>query len=253
MKITEAFSDSNVACHPSRCVNGKCRQTNQCVSGLPVVASPPIFAAIGAAIFGGADAHLVGATAFPLDHPRTIVAFTGLAGSGKSTAAAHLVNRYGYQRVRFAGPLKAMLAALGCTPDEIDGHLKETPCDLLGGKTPRQAMQTLGTEWGRDLVTPDLWIRAWQAALAKVPAGVNVVVDDCRFPNEAAAIKAAGGFIVNIDRPGAGAGAAGHSSEGQRLPIDMTVHNTTTEKGLLYSIDELAADISWIERPQPAA
>ena len=33
--------------------------------------------------------------------PRRIIAFTGLAGSGKSTAALHLVNQ-GWTRVRFA-------------------------------------------------------------------------------------------------------------------------------------------------------
>lgn len=188
---------------------------------LPVVASPPLAPAT----------------------PRTIIAFTGLAGSGKSTAAAHLVNRYGYTRVRFAGPLKAMLAALGCTPDEIDGHLKETPCDLLCGKTPRQAMQWLGTEFGRDMIGPDLWIRAWKAALARTSG--PVVVDDCRFPNEAAAIRAAGGVMIRIERPGAGAGAAGHSSEGQQLPAAATIHNTTSEKGLLYAVDELVSDLGW--------
>jgi hypothetical protein len=68
----------------------------------------------------------------------------------------HLVNHRGFARVRFAGPLKAMMAALGCTNAEIDGDRKEVPCDLLGGKSPRWAMQTLGTEWGRKLIGDDL-------------------------------------------------------------------------------------------------
>lgn len=237
-----------MTCAPAKCDTGDCVE--------PRVG---IFTAIGAAIFGR---PLLG-DPFPMPcsyvlkspplapaAPRTIIAFTGLAGSGKSTAAAHLVNRYGYTRVRFAGPLKAMLAALGCTPDEIDGHLKEQPCDLLGGKTPRFAMQQLGTEWGRDTITPDLWIRAWQAALART-AG-NVVVDDCRFPNEAEAVQAAGGVIIQIERPGAGAGAAGHSSEGQQLPAAVTIHNTGSENDLLFAVDELVSDLSWSERLQPA-
>lgn len=173
--------------------------------------------------------------------PRTLIAFTGLAGSGKSTAAAHLVNHHGFQRIRFAGPLKAMLAALGCTPTEIDGDRKEAPCELLGGKTPRHAMQTLGTEWGRDLIASDLWIRAFNAALAKMPVGVPVVVDDCRFPNEAEAVKAAGGIVVRIERPGAGASAAGHKSEGQALATVITLCNTGTEADLFELVDQALA------------
>jgi hypothetical protein len=178
------------------------------------------------------------------DAPRTIIAFTGLAGTGKSTAAAHLADNRGFVRVRFAGPLKAMMAVLGCTEREIDGDLKETPCELLGGKTPRYAMQTLGTEWGRDLIASDLWIRAWNSALSQVPVGVPVVVDDCRFPNEAAAVTAAGGILVNVQRPGAGT-ASVHSSEAHSLPAATTLHNTLSEQNLREQVDVLLRDLSW--------
>jgi hypothetical protein len=185
-----------------------------------------------------------GAVSPPHATQRTIVAFTGLAGSGKSTAAAYLVERHGFQRVRFAGPLKAMMVALGCTHEQIDGSEKETPCDLLGGKTPRHAMQTLGTEWGRNLITPDLWIRAWQNAVAKVPAGVPVVVDDCRFPNEAEAVRFAGGVIVRIERPGAGT-ASVHASEQHVLPAVETLRNIADERYLFDQVDILMMDLSW--------
>lgn len=177
--------------------------------------------------------------------PQMIVAFTGLAGSGKSTAASHLVNAHGFQRVRFAGPLKAMMAALGCTADEIDGSLKEVPCALLGGRTPRHAMQTLGTEWGRNLIADDLWIRAWRAALSDV-GGMSVAVDDCRFPNEAEAVRAAGGLIVRIERPGAGAGAAGHSSEDQAFKSDAKIQNDGSMTEFLIAIDEVVRAWSWV-------
>jgi energy-coupling factor transporter ATP-binding protein EcfA2 len=129
---------------------------------------------------------------------RTIVAFIGPAGCGKSTAAAALIEQ-GYVRHRFAGPLKAMLRALGLTEAEVDGERKEKPCALLGGKTPREAMQSLGTDWGRKMITGDLWLRAW---LDTLPTHGRIVVDDCRFPNEAAAIKSLGGVIVRVHRPG---------------------------------------------------
>lgn len=177
----------------------------------------------------------------PVDMPRVLIAFTGLAGAGKTTAAMHLVKHRGFHRVRFAGPLKAMMAALGLDQTEIDGDRKELPCDLLCGKTPRQAMQWLGTEFGRNLIGPDLWIRAWQAAVAAQPAGVPVVVDDCRFPNEADAIRVLGGTLVRIERPGAGT-ASVHESEQHVLPYDRILQNTTTEWNLRASVDVLIRD-----------
>lgn len=173
--------------------------------------------------------------------PRQLIAFTGLAGSGKSTAALHLVNAHGFTRTRFAGPLKAMMTALGLSHAEIEGHLKERPCALLGGRTPRFAMQTIGTEWGRMTIDEDMWTNAWRAAL---PAAGGVVVDDCRFDNEAAAVKAAGGFIVRIVRPGAGAGAAGHSSEGQDLPWTTEIVNDGSVDEFLAKVDAAVRDLT---------
>lgn len=180
--------------------------------------------------------------------PRLIIGLSGLAGSGKSTAAHHLIHRHGFARVRFAGPLKSMMAALGLTQEQIEGSEKEKPCALLAGKTPRYAMQTIGTEWGRDLIAPDLWIRAWQAAVDALPPGQPVVCDDVRFPNEADAIRAAGGFLVRVERPGAGAGAAGHSSEEQDLGVPTaTMQNTDSIPFLGRLVDALVRDLSWID------
>lgn len=177
---------------------------------------------------------------------RTIIAFTGLAGSGKSTAAAHLVANRGFVRVRFAGPLKAMMAALGLSEAEIDGDRKELPCELLGGKTPRWAMQTIGTEWGRKLIGDDLWTRAWQTAVDRVPAGVPVVVDDCRFPNEGAAIRSLGGVAIRVERAGAGT-ASVHESEAYQIPAVCTIENNGTPSDLYAEVDRAVRDI-WIER-----
>src|ERR1035437_9507797 len=119
---------------------------------------------------------------------RIVVGLCGFIGSGKTTAANHLVEHHGFTRIRFAGPLKAMLAALGLTEEEIDGSLKNDPCDLLCGKTPRYAMQQLGTEWGRELIGPDLWIRAWSSSVEDCGMHSRIIADDVRFPNESAAI-----------------------------------------------------------------
>lgn len=154
-----------------------------------------------------------------------IIGFAGRAGAGKTTAAKHLVQHHGFVRVRFAGPLKAMMRALGCTEEEVDGAGKELPCDLLGGRTPRQAMQWLGTEWGRDMIAPDLWTRAWEYAAAGKP---RVVVDDVRFPNEVEALRRLGGVVIQLLAPGdlePASQAAGHVSERGGLDVDADLFN----------------------------
>jgi hypothetical protein len=243
----------HIGCNVTTCPNGACRFTGQC-KDLQRVASPPLAPEGYCSPTGAAWCETAKITRdgpcddCPEAAPRTIIAFTGLAGSGKSTAAQHLVATRGFQRIRFAGPLKAMMAALGLTHEEIEGSEKETPCALLGGKTPRYAMQTIGTEWGRDLIAQDLWIRAFNAALLQVPAGVPVVIDDCRFPNEAEAVRAAGGLLVRIDRPGVGAGAAGHSSESHVLPTDAALLNYRSAAQLRDDVDNLVSDLSWADR-----
>lgn len=154
-----------------------------------------------------------------------IIGFAGRAGAGKTTAAKHLMEHHGFERVRFAGPLKAMMRALGCTEEEVDGARKEMPCDLLGGRTPRQAMQWLGTEWGREMIAPDLWTRAWEYAAAGKP---RVVVDDVRFPNEVEAVRRLGGVVVQVVSAGEFADAtsfAGHVSERGGLDVNADVIN----------------------------
>ncbi|BAK75371.1 putative deoxynucleotide monophosphate kinase [Pseudogulbenkiania sp. NH8B] len=153
--------------------------------------------------------------------PKVIV-LTGRAGSGKSTIAAELVASHGYTVVKFAGPLKSMLRALGLTDAEIEGDLKEKPCALLGWCTPRHAMQTLGTEWGRNLIDTDLWVAAWQHAVRGVLAsGGRVVVDDCRFRNELSAAMEMGGVAVRLVRDGAGTTA--HVSETGLDAVELPV------------------------------
>ena len=154
------------------------------------------------------------------DNLPPVVAFTGQAGAGKSTAARYLVERHGYKLVKFAAPLKNMMRAIGLTEEEIEGDLKEVPSGKLCGKTPRHAMQTIGTQWGRDCIGADFWIRLWLAEAAKHE---RVVTDDCRFPNEAKAVRKAGGDIILI--AGRGGIAGGHESERGCGQYDVLVDN----------------------------
>ncbi|MBW4709561.1 hypothetical protein KX928_17380 [Roseobacter sp. YSTF-M11] len=150
-----------------------------------------------------------------------LIGLVGRAGAGKSTAA-EIIAAEGFTRTRFAAGLKSMLTALYasaglCSAEitrRIEGDLKETPDAILGGKSPRQAMITLGTEWGRDLITPGLWVSIWEArARSILTAGSSAVVEDVRFPNEIEAIRRLGGLIVYIERRDAPGTSISHASE----------------------------------------
>jgi len=142
-----------------------------------------------------------------------LIGLMGYAGSGKSTVARILMEHHGFAYGRFAGPLKAMLAALLHNAGEnaetiermIDGNLKDLPSPALSGRSPRHAMQTLGTEWGRDCMAPDFWLDQAEAGIDRhLSDGIPVVLDDVRFGNEADLIRAKGGVVLLVKRPGIG-------------------------------------------------
>ena len=156
--------------------------------------------------------------------PRVIGICGNGPGVGKSTLAEYLRDYHGYFIVKFARPLKAMMRALfveagyseGAAWDMIEGEGKEIPLpESWGGKTPRYLMQTLGTEWGRMLVSDAFWVELGKRQVLREWRGGNVVVDDMRFVNEEAALRE--GFpnftSVYVHRPDFGA-PTGHVSEG---------------------------------------
>jgi hypothetical protein len=154
---------------------------------------------------------------------KIVVAFIGPAGSGKSEAAKYIDRAFGFERTRFANPLKNMLKlGLGLTHEQVDGDQKEVPTDKLCGRTPRHAMKTLGTEWGRDQIHPDLWAEAWYNTLPNVP---RVSVDDMRFPNEHKLVKKRmRGTVIRIQRAGYEYDPC-HPSEAHQLEPDYIVYN----------------------------
>ena len=154
-----------------------------------------------------------------------LIAFCGYMGSGKTYAADYLIQKYGYTRVKFAGPLKDMLRTMGLTDDHIEGDLKDKPCDLLEGRTPRWAMQSLGTEWGRDCISPNLWGNLWEREVQDLlKKGKPVVVDDCRFDNEVARVKRLKGLVCLLTNPTSEI-AGQHPSEALPENPDITMVN----------------------------
>lgn len=170
---------------------------------------------------------------------KIIIGFAGQAGAGKSTAARILRDHAGFTVLPFAGPLKAMTRAFGLTAAEMT-LFKEVPLDRLNGKSPRQFMQFLGTEFGRNLIGENVWVDAWRESLGESAVehfgDILACADDVRFENEAAAIRAEGGLVVRIERESAGsATGSSHASEAG-VVADLTIQNDGDEDAFTAQI-----------------
>ena len=81
-----------------------------------------------------------------------IIAICGAKRSGKDVLAEHLVNKYNYERVAFANPLKIAVKNLFNFDDDQVGIGKDEGTDRKDivderwGITPRAALQFFGTE-----------------------------------------------------------------------------------------------------------
>ena len=159
--------------------------------------------------------------------PYPIIGIAGRARAGKSTAAELLLRMgAGKYLYGFADPLRAMLkAGLGIDLDNPYWQMrKEDPLPEFGGHSPRSLLQSLGTEWGRQMVDANLWLTL--AGRALLQRGPGMIVADCRFDNEAVWIRAQGGVVLHLER-GAAPKVRDHASEAgvQRLPGDLHLFN----------------------------
>lgn len=167
-----------------------------------------------------------------------VIGITGKAGAGKNLAGSLVP---GATVIQLADPIYEMLAVmLGVTVERLrEREFKESPVAWVG-KSPRELLQTLGTEWGRNTIRQDLWIIVAKRRIADMlEAGRRpVVVADVRFDNEAEMIHDHGGVVWKIlrndDRD-----SDGHSSEAgiSSSLIDRTIFNTGTVADLRAAVD----------------
>ena len=138
-----------------------------------------------------------------------IIGTIGFIGCGKGTVADILVEKKGFTKLAFADAVKDATAAIFGWPrallegdTEESRNFRETRDEWWSEKTgkyitPRYMLQLMGTEAGRDVFHPDLWILALEKKLGMYQ---NVVISDVRFPNEIAFIQRMGGFVVRVKR-----------------------------------------------------
>ena len=171
-----------------------------------------------------------------------IIAICGHKFSGKSTVARLLHNATGYEVRSFATPLKKMVCALvGCTMDDLEDYdykeNTEVPEHLWaycanGKHTIRALMQGLGDLMRKE--NPDVFIEC------TLNSKDDFLVSDCRFPNEARAVKARGGIVIKVVRPDAKSSDT-HQSETliDKIEADYTLWNDTTLENLVANVDAL--------------
>jgi len=164
-----------------------------------------------------------------------LIGLTGLKQSGKTTAARYLRDTFAYHQADFASPIRSMVADMIGTTVEAMEQIKEQPHPVLGGRTPRYAMQSLGTEWGRQMIHPDVWVLAMTQQIRTSP---RLVIADVRFDNEAELILRHGGHIIEIIRPGLTRDP--HASEAgiSRHYIRTTIVNDASRIHLYDRIDD---------------
>lgn len=196
-----------------------------------------------------------------MESPR-IIGLGGAKGAGKDTAAKLLGERFGFEPIAFADPLRDMLYQLNpiVHTDLIHGTFLDRwrvrelvdawGWDHAKQSTPevRLLLQRLGTEAGRQVLGDDVWVHALIERLpdeAKHPwlpreRARRFAVTDVRFPNEQEAIRGFGGECWLVMNPEAPINDD-HPSEqlaADRAAWDRIVVNDST----LYDLDQRLAD-----------
>ncbi len=139
-----------------------------------------------------------------------IIGICGLQGSGKDTLGSILIQKYGFVKLSYAGILKDIVALLfGWDREMVEGSTKESrewreKVDEwwasrlnMPNLTPRYVLQYFGTDLFRNHFHNDIWVAAVERQLYKHK---NVVITDCRFPNEINILKSHGAKLIKITR-----------------------------------------------------
>lgn len=203
-----------------------------------------------------------------------IIGISGLAGSGKDTAADILVSQLGAVKISLADVMKRICQETFDFSEEqlwgpsekrnesdkryMRGYEGSQPIYL----SPRVALQFLGTDWGRNCYE-NVWIDYTLRIADKLLTSNAqysrtkglwldpesqpvkcVVIPDCRFRNEFNAIKATGGKLIRLKRAAAGLQGteALHASETEQQSIRDTEFDYVVENN--GTISELAAKLA---------
>lgn len=186
-----------------------------------------------------------------------LIGLCGFARSGKDSVAKILVNEYGFEQTAFAAVMRQAALALnpiisfeteqGLRPHE----LRYADCiDLWSydkAKTMfpefREFLQRLGTEMGRHIFGQNFWVERTMAIIEASPEK-DWAISDCRFLNEADAVRARGGVVIRVNRDGCEA-ANDHISEHELddYDYDYVIYNEGPLDQLPLIVKDVLEDI----------
>jgi len=136
-----------------------------------------------------------------------LIGVVGFISSGKGTVGEILVE-HGFTKDSFAKPVKDAVSVMFGWPRELlegDTELsrtwREEPDVFWSEKfgrefSPREALQLMGTEAGRQTFHPNIWV----ISLLNRAKGKDVVVTDVRFKNEIDYIQNNEGIVIRVKR-----------------------------------------------------
>lgn len=178
----------------------------------------------------------------------------------------------GWEIKKFAGKLKEIASMLTGIPIQKfeDQEFKKTNLgkqwnapipgeDWQDGKpvdvpmSVRQFLQKLGTDGLRDGLHQNVWVNALFADYTPIHTDhveggfeyPNWILTDCRFPNEAKAVKEKGGIIIRIDRPGVTAVNAHPSETGlDDWAFDAQIINDGSVEDLFFNVKQILEEQS---------
>ncbi len=140
----------------------------------------------------------------------TLIAICGFQGAGKDTLANILIEKYGFTKLSFAGAVKDVASSIfGWDREMLEGTTPESRKQReivdewwskrlnIPNLTPRWVLQNFGTDLFRNHFHQEIWVACVEK---KISSYKNVVITDCRFPNEVSAVQNLGGKIIHIYR-----------------------------------------------------
>lgn len=183
-----------------------------------------------------------------------LIGLAGPAGTGKTTAADHLVRTRDAVAVSIAEPLYEILAiCLNMTTEAVahaaeDREWKEAPHPLLKGKSPRRMLQSIGDSLRNQL--GDLFlIKHLEYRIADLENLIGdqrqmIVITDIRRNIEADWVRRHRGHVVHLHRKTAG-GAAHHHTENRPKASykDLAVQNNGCIEDLNQQLDIVISQI----------
>jgi len=167
------------------------------------------------------------------------IAFVGKAGSGKTTLAMYLVRSRGFKRLSFATALKKIAQDI----------IFWRPLDK---RRDRRFLQCLGED-ARQFIGADVWIRWFDWSLKQLENDFveNIVVDDCRYLNEAQYLKDNGFVLIRVfgreapDMPE-------HISETEleKISVDFQIDNGGSLRRSISQLNDILRRLERPERPE---